>query len=161
MSEDTNIVWLKDRADIEQTILHYATAADFRDWTLLRSILADRLEVDFSSSGGPAMELRGEDYILQVKSLIPGFHVTQHKLSNFNIKVNGTLAETMVYMEAEHFFHGDKERFDRTVGGYYTHKLEKQHGLWKITSLKLTETWSRGDMRAFALAMERVKAEKL
>lgn len=157
MTVEETITWLKDRIEIEKTILSYGKAADFRDWALLRSILGERLEIDFTSSGGPAMELTAEDYVLQVQSLIPGFDVTQHKLTNFHIDIMGNQAKTLVYMEAEHFYRSETENLERAVGGYYSHKLEKIKGVWKITSLKLTETWSRGDMRAFALAMERCR----
>lgn len=157
MSEEKTLDWLIKKSDIECTILNYATAADFRDWSLLRSILADRLDIDFSSSGGPAMNLTAEEYVAQVKSLIPGFHVTQHQFTNFDIKISKSKAETTVYMQAEHFYQSETEEYSRAVGGYYNHKLECTQDGWKITGLKLTETWSRGDMRAFVLAMERCR----
>lgn len=159
MTTEETITWLKDCADIETTILNYATAADFRDWALLRSILADRLDIDFTSSGGPAMNVTGEEYVAQVRSLIPGFDTTQHQLTNFHIKITGNSAETTVYMQAEHFYRSETETLDRAVGGYYSNKLERIQGVWKITSLKLTETWSRGDMQAFVLAGERCRGK--
>lgn len=157
MTAEETLTWLTDRIAIEKTILNYATAADFRDWSLLRSILADPLDIDFSTSGGPAAQVTAEEYVKQVQSLIPGFDVTQHKLSNFNIEISGNKGKTMVYMEAEYIYRSETENFERTVGGYYSHKLEKSQGIWKITSLTFTETWSLGDMRAFALAMERCR----
>lgn len=157
MSEENTMEWLKERAYIKSTLLNYATAADFRDWSLLRSILADRLDIDFTSSGGPAMNLSAEEYVAQVKSLIPGFDVTQHQLTNFDIKICKNKAETTVYMQAEHFYRSETEEYNRAVGGYCNHKLECIQGVWKIVSLKLTETWSRGDMRAVVLAMERCR----
>lgn len=157
MTTEQTLSWLKDRTDIKNVVLSYATAADFRDWALLRSILADCLDIDFTTSGGPAMKLTAEEYVLQVQILIPGFDVTQHKLSNFNIEISENSAKTVVYMEADHFYRSETENLERAVGGYYTHQLEKIKGSWKIKSLKLTETWSRGDMRAFAFGMERCR----
>lgn len=155
MNEETTIRWLKDRSEIENTILNYAKAADFRDWHLLRTILADSLDVDFTSSGGPKGNVKAEEYVDQVKTLIPGFDVTQHQLTNFHIELLGDLCKTCVYMQAEHIIHTENETLERTVGGFYSHELQRVKGTWKISSLKLTETWSRGDMRAFVIAMER------
>lgn len=152
MNTEQKVTWLYERAQIEQTILKYATAADLRDWDLLKSILADELDVDFTTSGGPAMTLTSDQYVGQVTSLIPGFDVTQHQLTNFVINIDGDTADTVVYMQAEHIVMEDGQQIDRAVGGYYTHKLKKIDGAWKICSLKLTATWGRGDMQAFAIA---------
>lgn len=155
MTETQTIAWLKVREDIKSTILSYATAADFREWDLLRSILADRLDIDFTSSGGPTCNVTADEYVAQVQGLIPGFDVTQHQLTNFKIEFENNQAKTTVYMQAEHIFHGETEELNRVVGGYYNHKLQRIDGVWKITALKLTETWSRGDMCTFELAAKR------
>lgn len=152
MTDTQTLTWLKDRIDIKNTILSYATAADFRDWALLRSILADNLDIDFTSSGGPALKVTAEEYVAQVQGLIPGFDTTQHQLTNFHIEIQENKAKTRVYMHAEHFYRSKTKVLDRAVGGYYNHELQRIQGVWKISRLKLTETWSRGDMRAFELA---------
>lgn len=58
-------------------------------------------------------------------------------------------------MQVEHFVREESNEIDRAVGGYYSHKLKKEDGVWKIHSLKLTATWGRGDMTAFAIASKR------
>lgn len=156
MNIEQTVKWLYDKALIEETILKYATSADLRDWDLLKSILDDEIDIDFTTSGGPAMRLTREQYVAQVTSLIPGFDVTQHQLTNFVIDINGDTANTVVYMQAEHFVH--ENSLDRAVGGYYTHKLKKIDDKWKICSLKLTATWGRGDMRAFEIATKRANS---
>lgn len=155
MTTEQTITWLCDKALIEETILKYATAADMRDWDLLKSILCDEINIDFTTSGGPAMSLTNDQYVGQVTSLIPGFDVTQHQLTNFVININGDTANTIVYMQAEHFVSDGADQIGRTVGGYYTHQLKKENGNWKISSLKLTATWGRGDMKAFEIASKR------
>lgn len=158
MNTEQTIAWLYDKALIEQTILKYATAADLRDWDLLKSILADEIDIDFTSSGGPAATVTNTQYVTQVKALIPGFDVTQHQLTNFVIDINGNTASTVVYMQAEHFIREEAKEIDRAVGGYYSHKLKKENGNWKIYSLKLTATWGRGDMTAFEIAGNRANS---
>lgn len=58
-------------------------------------------------------------------------------------------------MQAEHFVREGSNEIDRAVGGYYSHKLKKENGNWKIHSLKLTATWGRGDMTAFEISRKR------
>ncbi|MFI3249512.1 MAG: nuclear transport factor 2 family protein [Eubacteriales bacterium] len=128
MTLENTTAWLKDQAEIERTILCYATAADTRDWSLHRSILADRLDIDFASMGGPALNLSAEEYVTQVQGLIPGFDATQHQLTNFKIDITENHPETTVYMQAEHFYRTETEVLDRAVGGYYCHKLERVQG---------------------------------
>ncbi|MFI3253849.1 MAG: nuclear transport factor 2 family protein [Eubacteriales bacterium] len=98
MSEEKTLTCLKDRVDIQNTILSYATAADFRDWGLLRTILADFVDIDFTSSGGPALKVTAEAYVAQVQGLIAGFDTTQHQLTNFSIEIKGNQAKTTVYI---------------------------------------------------------------
>lgn len=154
---DQTLAWLYDRTLIQETILKYATAADTRDWDLLKSILTEEINMDFTTAGGPAMTLSSDAYVGQVTALIPGFDVTQHQLTNFVIHIQGDTATTTVYMQAQHFVSDGTNQIDRAVGGYYNHTLKKIDGQWKISSLKLTATWGRGDMRAFEIASQRAK----
>lgn len=61
---DKNVTWLMDRANIETTILKYATAADLRDWDLYQSIFAPEIDIDFSSFGnGPVARIKQKTYL--------------------------------------------------------------------------------------------------
>lgn len=163
MSEQkiTNRLEVKD--NIQTTILKYATAADLRDWQLYKSILADQIDIDFSSFlNGPVATITSDQLLEQVKGLIPGFDATQHQLTNFVININEACdeADAVAYMQAEHFINVENRDLFHTVGGYYAYKLKCEDNNWKIHSLKLVVTWSRGDLEAYRFATERVMNKK-
>ena len=148
---------LKDKADIQETILKYATGLDRRDFALYRSIFADQVEIDFSSfSGAPPSTMSGDDWAAQVQQLLPGFDATQHVLTNFVINVQGDEAKANVYMQAEHFIANSDGDNSHTLGGYYDHKLRRKGEGWEIHATTLTVTWSRGNRDVYRLAAERV-----
>ncbi|MFI3174451.1 MAG: nuclear transport factor 2 family protein [Bacillota bacterium] len=159
MNQEKMFQQLLSKDAIQTTILKYATAADLRDWVLYKSILANELDVDFSSfANGPIAHITSDQLLAQVKGLIPGFDTTQHQLTNFVITINDACdeADASAYMQAEHFIRTDDKELFHTVGGYYVYKLKCTNNQWKIHSLKLVVTWTRGNMDAYRIATERV-----
>jgi len=152
---------LKDKSDIQETILKYATGIDTRNWALYRSIFADEVEIDFSSySGQPGATMKGDDWVAGVQMMLPGFDATQHVLTNFVIDLRGDEATATVYMKAEHFIANSLGDNSHTLGGYYVHKLKRHGEAWKIHATTLNVTWSRGNRHVYELARERVAAGK-
>jgi hypothetical protein len=152
---------LKDRADITDLILRYATGIDTRDWTLFRSIFADRLFMDFSTySGSPGSEMTADEWVAGCQRMLPGFDSTQHSLSNFVFDLQGDDATVTVYMQAEHFIANTLGDSSHTLGGFYVHRLRRTGGQWLIHATTLTVTWSRGNRHVYQLAAERVAARR-
>ena len=148
---------LKDRADIQDTILKYATGIDTRDWKLYRSIFADDVRMDFSSfSGAPASTMTADEWVAGVQRMLPGFDATQHVLTNFVIDLHGDEATATVYMKAEHFLANALGDNSHTLGGYYVHELRRGDEGWKIHATTLRVTWNRGNRHVYRLATERV-----
>tara|TARA_Y100001960_G_scaffold283743_1_gene319033 strand:+ start:3484 stop:3783 length:300 start_codon:yes stop_codon:yes gene_type:complete len=74
---------------------------------------------------------------------LPGFDKTVHDVSNILISVNGNTAIATADIVADHYV--DDLQWQLT--GDYVYKLEKQNGIWKITSHTLnfiSETGTRG-----------------
>jgi hypothetical protein len=152
---------LKDKADIQETILKYATGIDTRNWALYRSIFADELFMDFSSySGQPGSAMTGDEWAATVQQMLPGFDATQHVFTNFVVDVNGDEATATVYMKAEHFIANKLGDNSHTLGGFYVHKMQRHGADWKIHATTLNVTWSRGNRDVYRLAVERVAAGK-
>ena len=152
---------LKDKADIQDTILKYATGIDTCNWTLYRSIFADEVAIDFSSyNGNPGTTMSGDDWAAGVQLMLPGFDATQHVLTNFVIDLDGDEAVATVYMKAEHFIANSEGDNSHTLGGYYVHRLKRHGAYWKIHATTLNVTWSRGNRDVYRLAAERVAAGK-
>ena len=148
-----------DRQEIVDTINRYATGIDLRDWDLYRSIFADEVEIDFESFRGmPPRKMSGDEWVSLVRSGLPGFHATQHVLTNFVIDIDGDRATATAYVTAEHFFdHGDRME-SVSLGGYYTDTLKRDDAGWKIHACTLHVFWNRGDMGLYDRARERVSA---
>ncbi|MFN3231121.1 MAG: nuclear transport factor 2 family protein [Alphaproteobacteria bacterium] len=153
---------LKDKAEIQETILKYATGLDSRDFALYRSIFADEVDIDFSSySGQPASRMTGDEWGQMVQRMLPGFDATQHVLTNFVIEVDGDEATANVYVQAEHFIANSEGDNSHTLGGYYIHKLKRHGDAWKIHATTLNVTWNRGNRDVYRLATERVAAREV
>ncbi|HEX4018673.1 MAG TPA: nuclear transport factor 2 family protein [Frankiaceae bacterium] len=126
----------------------YAAGVDGHDWTLLRSIFTDRVVFDFSSlTDRPAVELAADDWVAGIQPLFTGLAATQHSMTNPRIALDGESAGTGVltmYMQAEHILDADDPTSYFTVGGYYTNRVRRTDGRWRIAEVKLTILWQRG-----------------
>jgi len=150
---------LIDRKDISDAVHNYAFGADSCNWNLYRSVLADEIELDFSSSYGstPFQVMSADKWVHFVSNVIAGFDATQHTMSNFAYDIDGDRADVRVYVCAEHHFsHTDGER-NVAIGGYYVKQMKRTAKSWKISKCKLIQTWVRGPTQLFDLAAQRVK----
>ena len=88
---------LADRAEIHDVIVRYGWAIDTKDWALLDTCFTDDAEVDYSSNPGgkegPYKQIRS-----WLEKMISAFPVTQHLMSNIDVKLDGDRAtcRTMV-----------------------------------------------------------------
>ena len=81
---------------ITDRVYTFAYALDHRDWTLMRSVFADRLSVDTAAvghEGGAQGELTAEEMVWNVKLTETGFEGTQLLLGNPMVTVAGDDAE--------------------------------------------------------------------
>jgi SnoaL-like protein len=75
---------------------------------------------------------------------------------NPRIDIDADSAVCVIYVQAEHFLGNDLGDNSFALGGYYTDRLIRADGGWKIAAKKLTVTWNRGNRHVLALARERV-----
>lgn len=143
---------LADRAAISDVVIAYATALDRRDWRLLRSILCDRVRIDYTSFD-PALdcEMAADEWVNRVRQLA-GFTATQHLSTSHVHDLRGDEATCVSQMQAGHFLtraDGDHSCF---LYGYYTNGLQLELSGWKIAQCRLTITARTGDPRVFEWA---------
>lgn len=150
-----------DRTEICETVYTYATGIDTRDWTLYRSIFTDEIDLDFSSyDGNPPQRLPADAWVAAIRPLFTGLDATQHVMTNPRVTIEGDAATCVMYMKAEHFLQNDRGDDWFTIGGYYTDRLVRTPGGWRISAVRLTVFWSRGNRHVMTLGAER-GAERL
>ena len=125
----------------------YAVSIDTRDYQLHRSLYTDRISMDFSSySGGDGpIEMAADDWVANIRTLFDGLSATQHVMTNPLVEVDGNAARQRMYMKAEHFLIEEDVQGEFAIGGYYDDIAVRTDEGWKLSSVKLTVLWRRGD----------------
>ena len=151
-----------DRTEIVETIYCYATGVDTKDWALYRSIFTDEVEIDFSSfdPSNLARRLKADEWVAGVRVLFTGLDATQHSMTNPRVAIDGEHATCIMYMQAAHFLQNNEGDNEFTIGGFYTDRLVRTVHGWKLSGVKLTVSWSRGNKHIMTLAAQR-GAERL
>ena len=116
----------------------------------------EEINVDYSSyRAGSAARMTADAWVARAKALFTGLEASQHCLYNPRIDIDADSAVCVIYVQAEHFLTNDLGDNSFTLGGYYTDRLMRTGGGWKIAAKKLTVTWNRGNRHVLALAVER------
>jgi hypothetical protein len=135
--EEARLQMMVDRMEIIDVFNRYAAGIDQRNKEIYRSCFTEELEVDITGQG--ASRLTAEGWVDQAFMLVSGYETTQHIITNHRINIKGDEAEAVAYLQAQH---GNPENLF-TVGGYYTNRLVRTPTGWRISSLKLTMSWTR------------------
>ena len=77
-------------------------------------------------------------------------------ITNQVITLNGDEATCVAYVQARHHLPNETGGSDQVMYGYYTNRLVRTAGGWKIRARKLTVTWNEGNMHIFELARRRL-----
>jgi hypothetical protein len=118
---------------------------DSCDWSLLRSTITDFVFVDYSGwNHEPGTMQDADTWVERRKGLFPGLWASQHSISNAIINVSANQASARMYVTAEHVLAEDGERWF-TLGGIYEDEYTLAEGSWRISAMKLTPRWFRGD----------------
>jgi len=158
MSDESSKDWLA----ICDAQARYAFGIDTRDWALLRSAMADELELDFTSwRGGRSLDLfpsvkriKADDWIEGVRRSMSGFSATHHLLG-LPLRTPGGDADHVrvrTHVQATHFLPNEFGDSTFVAGGYYDNRFVRDGGAWRIDQLKLVVLWSTGNRFVFELA---------
>lgn len=132
-----------------------ATSADAGNWAALRSCLADRVVVDYTSlNGGEPVEMAA-DALVEQWQFLDGFHATQHVIANHQVAWSVDTATCDAYVVAHHYLPNDAGGAFWRLGGRYHDELVKSPDGWKIRRITLSVLWTEGNADLLALAGER------
>lgn len=142
---DITLQWVKDRADITDTILRFFYAIDTHNWNLLRSCLAETLDVDYAMRGESRRITFADEFVEQRCKELSHLQM-QHINTNHLITINGNEAECTSCFLIHHLdptqplgenaFH---------ITGHYKHDLIQTASGWLINYIKQTVIWSNGN----------------
>lgn len=158
------------RAALAENYSLYAQGLDSKDWPLVRSCFAKEVSIDYGSisdpTGSPDVPRKVDDWLSVLQSVINGFDVTRHTITNHRVAIADGVISCTAYLIADHviFPNADLPLVADddvvTVVGEYTNHYEQTDQGWKICRSKLTIQYSRGNLALFGTAAERV-AEQL
>ena len=149
---------------------NYARGVDSKDWQLVRNCFADQVTIDYGSisspTGDPAVPRRADDWVAQVRSVIDGFDITRHTITNHRVDISGSTVSCSAYLLADHVIFANpdvtlvSEQEVVTVVGEYTNSYERAGDTFRICKSQLVVNWSSGNMTLFDRARERAAALK-
>jgi hypothetical protein len=170
---------VKDSA-MEKTVLirnalidnynQYAQGLDSKDWPLVRACFADEVLIDYGAmsapTGDPAVPRRADDWLKILQSVINGFDITRHTITNHRVSIAGAQVSCRAYLIADHVIFPDPgqpvigAQDVVTLVGEYSNHYQQFDGNWKIFKSELALNWSSGNMELLTTARERVIAQQ-
>ncbi len=147
-SQDNTLVIQKllDEMEIKRIVDDIDNTCDAKEWQKCRSYFSDEVEVDFSSlvGGGPC-KIKSDDLISAwTRGLFPekqSFHIR----TNHQITISGEQAEVFSKGYALNILAIKNGSDLWEVWGNYIHKLKKTNDGWKVTAMKFTVVYARGN----------------
>ena len=141
----------QDEAAIKTIVESVGSLADTGNFETLEKLYADEVEVDYTSLGGGEVELKSPQALMtQWASMLPGFDLTRHEVSNIVVEVDGDAATATADIVADHYV---KDLFWK-ASGHYVYRFVRGMDSWKITSHTFNLTGEEGTRDVFGLAVE-------
>lgn len=159
---------LQVKAALIDNYNRYAEGLDGKQWSLVRACFADEVLIDYgaisAATGAPDVPRQADDWMLHLKSVINGFDITRHAITNHRFVITENEISCRAYLSADHILFKDAENpviddgDSVTVVGEYTNHYQFIDSDWKICQSSLIVHWSSGNMGLFATAPERAAA---
>lgn len=148
-----------DRLNVIEATCRMGMLADNRDWAALTALLAETVELDYTSlMGGTPVTVTAAQVTDGWAASLNGLQSTQHMISNHQVTLTGQQASCTAYFQATHVLpnpHGDPHW---VLGGRYDFQLTRarhdQDGElgWRIAAITMTAIWATGNQRIMDLA---------
>lgn len=123
---------------LRETVGRFFRAVDTRDWDMIGSILADQVDVDYTSVfGGQPERLTGVELAERWRRMLPGFDATQHLVGPL-LESGGGVVECNV----RGYHHLDGQTW--MVAGWYTLTLIEVDGRTRVAGIDLAASYETG-----------------
>ena len=129
---------------IQKSFSIYAYAMDTKDWSLLPSIFAPGITMDFAEYGGFVEGF--DDVTSRLISTITPLDVTQHLVSNIRCSfVDDDTTDVVAYFHAMHVKTGTAGGDQLMIGGAYHDRVERTDSGWRQTHRRIAASWFTGN----------------
>ena len=137
---EADLRWLVDRARISELLHRYAFDIDTRSWDSWKKLFLPDVIGEY-----PAVTYRGRDELTAGISRIDRWAATQHLSTNHQIEIDGDRARSVSYLQAVHVPQAGAKHEHYDMGGWYLHEFVRTPAGWRISRLKLVQSWSLGE----------------
>jgi len=122
---------LADRLEIQDLLTRYCRAIDTREWDVLDTVFTPDAVIDYSSAGGAKGRFHEvKEWLAEV---LPRFAMSQHLITNFEVRVDGDTATSRVYVYNPMGTRNAAGGLDLFFfGGYYVDRLVRTPAGWRI-----------------------------
>lgn len=156
---------LLDKRALDELIVRTMHALDDCDWRAYRDSFVEDVVFDFREHGAAPPEARQlivglETIVALQKSVIEGFDLTQHHVTNMLHAIDGDSATTDCYLYAEHFLNTDRGDRSVSLGGRYEVSSRRHAHGWKVHRWRFHSPWLRGNPMLYQLAVENTSARE-
>jgi SnoaL-like domain len=134
----------KDR--IIDTINWLFICTDRRDWTGVRSVLADSVLMDMTSLvGGEPTRMTAEQVAAGWEEGLRPMEAVHHQAGNYRVQLDGSEATGFCYGTASHYRKTRSGRNTRVFVGSYDFHLRQASGQWRIDSFRFNLKYLDGN----------------
>lgn len=129
------------RVALHDLVMRYCRGVDRRDFALVRSLYWD----DAVDRHGAMFEGGPDEFVAWLPTVMAGFELTVHRITNSLFVVDRDEAEGEHYAIAYHRT-AAPDRRELIVGGRYLDRYRRRDGVWKFAMRSLV--FDHGDVRA-------------
>ena len=130
-----------DVVAIQQVLFHYAYALDARDYDALDEVFS--ADAKLHTSGGTLMS--PTQYTAMCATELPKLDATHHMVTNTSVTVDGDLANSRAYFQAQHVKESLAPDSQLLMAGWVDDELERRAEGWRIVERRWYSAWSSGN----------------
>lgn len=154
---DAKLQELIDEREIVNVVNSIGIEADRRNWSAVENAFAAEVALDYSSMGAKVETLKPAQITANWKTILPGFKMTQHAITNHRVMIKDRSATCFSYVTALHYLPNNSKNDVWRVVGFYEHHLVKTEKGWRVKEMKFTATLVDGNLELPKFAVENVK----
>lgn len=142
------------RADVESLVNTLFVATDAKDWSTVRSLFLDEIDVDFSSLGSEPGRIPADDLVAGWESGLHAQKESHHMTSNHQVALQENAGEVTAQGYAYNRLLESAGNGFWEVWGTYTLPVTRTEGGWRFSGITFEAKHTAGDPAVPAHTLE-------